>query len=101
MVGQKRIPYINRCLRDIPFVAFDPVDGRNWIKTVSDAFMAMQSRNVMPIILCAAEVRQLVKSSTERELPGLVVLSINEVVAAGNSIDLEILGEIKEVENVH
>ena len=55
----------------------------------------------MPIILCAAEVRQLVKSSTERELPGLVVLSINEVVAAGNSIDLEILGEIKEVENVH
>ena len=84
-----------------PFVAFDPVDGRNWIKTVSDAFMAMQSRNVMPIILCAAEVRQLVKSSTERELPGLVVLSINEVVAAGNSIDLEILGEIKEVENVH
>lgn len=24
MVGQKRIPYINRCLHDIPFVAFDP-----------------------------------------------------------------------------
>lgn len=80
-----------------PFVAFDPVDGRKWIKTVSDAFVAMQDRNMMPIILCAAEVRQLVKSSTERELPGLVVLSINEVMAAGNNINLEILGEIKEV----
>jgi len=80
-----------------PFVAFDPVDGRKWIKTVSDAFVAMQDRNLMPIILCAAEVRQLVKASTERELPGLVVLSINEVMAAGNNINLEILGEIKEV----
>jgi flagellar biosynthesis protein FlhA len=79
-----------------PFVALDPVDGRKWIKTVSDAFAAMQNRNYQPLILCAAEVRQLVKTSTERELPGLVVLSINEVMAAGNSISLEVLGDIKE-----
>jgi flagellar biosynthesis protein FlhA len=79
-----------------PLVAFDPVDGRNWIKEVSDAFAAMQSRNFQPVILCAEEVRSLVKISTERELPGLVVISINEIIAAGSSISVEVLGEIKE-----
>ncbi|QTQ11743.1 FHIPEP family type III secretion protein [Treponema parvum] len=83
-----------------PFVAFDPVDGRRWIRSISDAFVAMQNRNLMPIVLCASEVRQLVKTSTEREIPGLIVLSINEVMAAGNSINLEVLGEINEVEDV-
>ncbi|MCR5290086.1 MAG: flagellar biosynthesis protein FlhA [Treponema sp.] len=80
----------------LPFVAFDPVDGRRWIKTVSDAFAAMQGKNYRPVIVCAAEVRQLVKNSTERELPGLVVLSINEIMAAGNAIELEFIGDIKD-----
>lgn len=81
-----------------PFVALDPVDGRKWIKLVSTAFAAMQNRNIMPIILCPGEVRQLVKASTEREIQGLVVLSVNEVMSAGNSVQLEVLGEIKEAE---
>jgi len=79
-----------------PFVGFGPVDGRKWIKIISDALAAMQGRNYRPIIMCAGEVRQLVKASTERELPGLVVLSINEVLAAGNSISLEVIGEIQD-----
>ena len=56
----------------------------------------MQERGLVPIILCPAEVRALVKSSTERELPGIVVLSINEIIAAENSVTIETLGEIKE-----
>ena len=79
-----------------PFAALDPVDGRKWISDVSAAFAAMQDRGLAPIILCPAEVRLLVKSSTERELPGIVVLSINEVVAAENSVEIEAVGEIKE-----
>ena len=79
-----------------PFVAFDPVDGRKWIKTVSDAFAACQEKNYQPVILCPSEVRMLVKFSTEREIPGLVVLSVNEVMAAGNSINIEVIGEINE-----
>ena len=78
-----------------PFVAFDAVDGRNWIASISNAFAAMQNSGLQPIILCPGEVRQLVKSSTERELPGLVVISINEVMSAGNSVALEVVGEIK------
>lgn len=35
MVGQKRIPYIGRCLHDIPFVAFDP-SLTKWVDDVSD-----------------------------------------------------------------
>ena len=78
-----------------PVASFDQVDGRRWISDVSAAFAAMQERVYTPIILCPSEVRTLVKSSTERELPGVVVISIGEVVAAGNSVSIEVLGEIK------
>ncbi|MBP5402506.1 MAG: flagellar biosynthesis protein FlhA [Treponema sp.] len=77
-----------------PFVALDPVDGRKWISTVSGAFAAMQQENYQPIIVCPSEVRLLVKSSTEREMPGLVVISIDEIMASGSSVSFEVLGEI-------
>lgn len=79
-----------------PYAALDPVDGRKWINDVSAAFAAMQERGLQPVILCPAEVRPLVKAATERELPGIVALSVNEVMAAENSVRLEVLGEIKE-----
>ena len=79
-----------------PYAALDPVDGRRWIEDVSAAFAAMQERGLVPIILCPAEVRGLVKASTERELPGIVVISINEVIAAGTTIIVEPLGEINQ-----
>ena len=79
-----------------PYAALDPVDGRRWIEDVSAAFAAMQERGLVPIILCPAEVRGLVKASTEREVPGIVVLSIGELMAAENSVSIEVLGEIKE-----
>lgn len=77
-----------------PFVALDPVDGRKWISTVSAAFAAMNQNNYQPIIVCPSEVRLLVKSSTEREMPGLVVISVEEVMASGSTISFEVLGEI-------
>ncbi len=79
-----------------PYAALDPVDGRKWISDISAAFAAMQERGLIPIVLCPAEVRGLVKASTEREMPGLVALSISEVIAAENSVHLEVLGEIKQ-----
>ncbi len=75
-----------------PFVAFDPQEGRHWIKSVSDTIAAVRT-NFQPIILCPAEVRQLVYSSTEREMK-LVVISIQEVLAAGTNVSLEPVGEI-------
>lgn len=77
-----------------PIVAFDPVDARNYISTMSNAVAAVRERNYLPIILCPSEVRRLVKFSTELEMPGIIVLSINEVMAASPNIKVESLGEI-------
>ncbi|MBQ0004189.1 MAG: flagellar biosynthesis protein FlhA [Treponema sp.] len=81
-----------------PYVALDRVDARKWLATVSNAFAQMNQNNYQPVIICPAEVRQLVKSSTEREMPGLVVISIDEVMSSGSAISLEILGEITKDE---
>lgn len=77
-----------------PFVAFDPVDGRRYIQAMSSSYAAVRDRNYLPIVLCPDEVRQLVKSSTEREIPGLIVLSISEIMTAGPGIKIETIGEI-------
>lgn len=79
-----------------PFAAFDPVDGRRWIKAASDTLQGVHAMGFLPIIMCPGVVRQLVKNSIEREMPGVVVLSEKEVLAAGGSIGLEVLGEINE-----
>ncbi|MFA6936671.1 MAG: flagellar biosynthesis protein FlhA [Treponema sp.] len=81
-------------LGEKPYVAFDPVDGRKFTKVVSDSIVEMNNRGYIPIILCASEVRYLTKSATERDMPKIVVLSINEVVAAGSQIKIESFGEI-------
>ncbi|MGN0729100.1 flagellar biosynthesis protein FlhA [Treponema sp.] len=77
-----------------PVVAFDPVDARNYISAMSSAVAAVRERNYLPLIMCPSEVRRLVKSSTELEMPGIIVLSINEVMAASANIKVESLGEI-------
>lgn len=79
-----------------PFVAFDPVDARRFISAMGKYISAVRDRNFLPIVLCPDEVRLLVKSATEREIPGLVVLSIGEVMAADPDIKVEALGEINE-----
>lgn len=77
-----------------PYVAFSPEDGRKWINAVSGTIAQIRQLQMLPIILCAAEVRRLVKNAIEREMPDVVVLSINEVVKAGNKVELENLGVI-------
>lgn len=77
-----------------PKLAFDPVDNRKWINAVSASIAAVREKNYLPIILCDESVRLVVKSSVDFEMPGTVVLSVNEVMAAGRNVNLEILGEI-------
>ena len=78
----------------MPMVALDPPDARRWIEAVSNAFASMQQSNYQPIIICPAEIRVLVKSSTQNQMPGLVVISFDEIMACGSSVSLEVLGEI-------
>lgn len=77
-----------------PVVAFDPTEGRNFIAAVSSQVSQVRERNYLPVIICPSQVRALVKSATSREMPGLIVLSVNEIVAAGPNIKVEVLGEI-------
>ncbi|WP_428768324.1 flagellar biosynthesis protein FlhA [Treponema sp. HNW] len=75
-----------------PIAALEPADQHNWIAAVSAAVAAAQGKGFMPVILCPEETRILIKASTEREMPNIVVLSVPEIV---NDIKLENLGEIK------
>ena len=78
-----------------PYLALDPVDARNFIGSVTSSIAALKERNFFPILLCPTpEVRQLVYNALSREIEGIVIISLNEVVAAGNNVNLEILGEI-------
>ena len=75
-----------------PVAALEPAEQGAWIAALSASMAAAQGKGFMPVILCPEEARILIKSSTEREIPGLVVLSVPEIV---NDIKLENLGEIK------
>ena len=66
----------------MPYVAFDPPDRRMWLSCVSSALARVRDKGYQPVILCASKIRQLVKSSIEREMPGVVVLSEAEILAA-------------------
>ena len=77
-----------------PVISFTPDENRAWISNVSSAIASLNEKHYYPILLCAGEVRQAVKCSIEREMPKTAVISIEEVVAAGKDITLDILGEI-------
>ena len=79
-----------------PYVALDPVDRRRWVKAVSASLAKVNQMNYQPIIITVSGVRQLVRSSIEREMPGVVVISDMELYAAAGSISPEIIDEIAD-----
>ncbi len=83
-----------------PYVALDPVDRRRWVQAVSDSLAKVSQLGCQPIIISVAAVRQLVRSSLEKEMPGIAVISDMEVYAAGTGVSLEIIDEIADDENV-
>ncbi|MDR1390267.1 MAG: flagellar biosynthesis protein FlhA [Treponema sp.] len=72
--------------------ALDPPVQKEWIKGLSRAIAAVQEQGWLPVILCSEAARSLVKYSTARELPELVVLSVPEMV---NDVTIESVGEIR------
>ena len=83
-----------------PYVALDPVDRRRWVQAVSASLAKVSQLGYQPIIISVAAVRQLVRSSLEKEMPGIAVISDMEVYAAGTGVSLEIIDEIADNENV-
>jgi len=53
---------------------------------------AAREKDSWPVILCSESARPLVRSSTAREMPDLVVLSVPEIA---EGIKINSLGEIR------
>ncbi|MBP5603118.1 MAG: FHIPEP family type III secretion protein [Treponema sp.] len=83
-----------------PQVALDPVDRRKWLNSVSSTLARVRDKGYQPIIMCSQIVRQLVKSSIEREMPGVVVISEMELMAAGRNVSVEVIDKIEDMEEV-
>jgi flagellar biosynthesis protein FlhA len=72
--------------------ALDPQTQSAWIRAVGRAAAAVKGQGWMPVILCSEAARYLVKNSTDREIPDLVVISVPEIA---QDITVESVGVIK------
>ena len=76
-----------------PMAALEPSEQRMWIRSLIQAVTTVQKSGFLPIVLAPeASARILIKNSTDREIPDLVVLSIPEI---SKDIKVEVIGEIK------
>jgi flagellar biosynthesis protein FlhA len=75
-----------------PTAALEPKLHRKWINAVTNMVRTVQEQGHLPLILCSEAARPLVKGSTIREIPHLVVLSVPEIVP---DVKIETLGEIR------
>jgi flagellar biosynthesis protein FlhA len=73
--------------------AMSPAKHRAWINALARTLSAAKNAGmIQPIVLCAEQTRALVKQSTERENPDLIVLSVPEIVP---EVSILQMGEIK------
>jgi flagellar biosynthesis protein FlhA len=73
--------------------ALEPAKHSAWIRATARAVANMKDKGfVPPVILCSEQARALVKMSTSREMPEIVVLSVPEIVP---DVQLVQSGEIK------
>ena len=75
-----------------PVAALEPEVLRKWINAVSNAFRTVQNLGYYPLILASEAARPLIKNSTLRDLPDLVVLSVPEIAAG---IQVESVGVVR------
>ena len=75
-----------------PTAALEPAVQRKWLTSLTNAVRGVQEQGHLAIVLCSEAARPLVKGSTLREIPHLVVLSVPEIVP---EVKVESLGEIR------
>ena len=86
IIGESRMDTANGAI-----AALEPETHRRWITSVANAVRNVEQAGFYPIILCSEAVRALVRASLKRDFPGIVVLSVPEVVS---NVNIETLGEI-------
>jgi len=75
-----------------PTAALEPQLHRKWITAMTNMVRTVQEQGHQSMILCSESARPLVKGSTMREIPHLIVLSVPEIVP---EVKIESLGEIR------
>ncbi len=70
----------------------EPALHRKWLTALVNAVRAVQEQGKHEVILCSEAARPLVKSSSQREVPHLAVVSSLEIAP---DISVESLGEIR------
>ncbi|MGE5421914.1 MAG: flagellar biosynthesis protein FlhA [Ignavibacteriales bacterium] len=73
------------------YLAIDPSRAQNMIRKLNVHIEELSSRGTTPIVLCAPVLRIYFKKLVDRFIPGLVVLSYNEIES---DIDLDIVGMV-------
>jgi flagellar biosynthesis protein FlhA len=71
--------------------ALDPKVAEQFMRRLLQLAESMMRNNLMPVLLCAPELRRQVKTFTRRALPRLAVLSVAEVP---HSVDLKSFGVV-------
>ncbi|NCN04213.1 MAG: flagellar biosynthesis protein FlhA [Spirochaetales bacterium] len=74
-----------------PITGLEPDVHRRYINSVLNTVKNVQEQGYFPLILTQEAVRPLVKESTKRDIPDLVVLSVPEII---DNIRVEGLAEI-------
>jgi flagellar biosynthesis protein FlhA len=70
----------------------DPAQQRQWITALASSVRGVQERGHTPVVLSSEAARPLIRSSSVREVPHLVCLSVPELIP---DVTVESLGEIR------
>jgi len=73
------------------YPVLDPGLARQALEAVREAVEKVSLRGLTPVVLCSPKVRLPLKKFTERHLPGLAVLSLNEI---SPSVEAEVVGTV-------
>jgi flagellar biosynthesis protein FlhA len=78
------------------FAALSPKAAQDVFAQLEKFVEKFNLLGVYPIVLCSAKIRMAFRRLTERFLPGLVVLSLNELTP---DLEVEAIGAVKSYEN--
>ncbi|NTW04807.1 MAG: flagellar biosynthesis protein FlhA [Peptococcaceae bacterium] len=73
------------------YPVLEPGLARQILEAIGETVQTVTMRGMLPIILCSPKVRLPLKRFTERHLPELAVISLNEIT---HDIEVEIVGTV-------
>ncbi|MCL5056903.1 MAG: flagellar biosynthesis protein FlhA [Actinobacteria bacterium] len=73
------------------YPVLEPGNARELLEAIKETVEKVSLKGITPIILCSPKVRLPLRKFTERYLPGLVLLSLNEI---SSNVEVEAVGTV-------